>query len=118
MTHFTRTMILTLGLTVFFSGTNSRAEDYDKYGVNFNLRQDDLDAYWHETATWAFYGYRPKMTAQPARFMPLMPTYGSANSSAGYSFGSVMTPAQIDPSMYTPSLRKTTIPMTKYGTWH
>lgn len=118
MTHFNKILVLTLGVTVFLCGASSMAEDYDETGVNFNLRQDDLDAYWHDTAIWAFYGYRPLTKAHLSRFMPAMPSYGTAQSSGGYSFGSVQAPPQFDPSMYTPSLRKTTIQMTKYGTWH
>ena len=117
MTHIAKATILTLGAFVFFCGSTSIAEDYDAEGINFNLRQDDLDSYWHDTSIWAFYGYRPHTTAHLSRFMPSLPTYDSGNRS-GYSFGSVMDPTQIDPSMYNPSLRKSTIQMTKYGTWH
>lgn len=117
MKQIAKGLIVTLGVTLFFCSSSSIAEDYDLNGINFNLRQDDLDSYWHDTSIWAFYGYRPHTNAHISRFMPSLPYYANAGRGPS-SFGYDMNMPMPDESTYTPSLRKTQIQMTKYGTWH
>ena len=72
--------------------------------------KDDLDAYWLDQNTWMEYGYRPHVKAQTTPFANL-PTYGT--TTGGYSFGTDLpTPSLKDP------FDKTSVQLTKYGTWH
>jgi hypothetical protein len=76
------------------------------------VHQDDLDAYWLESRTWYWYGYRPYTHVHTQRFAGNLPTWSSGTS--GYSFG-INEPSGDAPWEGGPQVP---FQLSKGGTWH
>jgi hypothetical protein len=84
-------------------------------GLNNMVRQDDLDAYWLDTRSWYWYGYRPYTKVHMSRYAPGIPGYtASEGTRSGYSFG-INESAGNAPWEGGPPVK---FQLTKYGTWH
>ena len=101
-------MIVLCALTP--AGMGQGASEFGADQLSSAVRSQHLDAYWADTTRWMEYGYRPQVKDQVTPWSST-PSYFAGNNS--YSYGTNLP----SPSLVNP-YDKTSVQLTKYGTWH
>src|SRR5262245_903300 len=81
--------------------------------LSMRSRNEDLDSYWLDTSTWAFYGYRQHLQTYQTRFMSQLPS--DFDGKNYYSWG-MNQPQTIAP--LSGGLNLNNVQIAKNGTWH
>lgn len=113
----TTLIVAFLAITLlFFAGATAQIDvpPVDTMGdLGMRSRSEDLDSYWLDTSTWAFYGYRPHQQAAQTRFMGTLPSYFDGKNY--YSSG--MNPPQTSAPL-SGGLNLNNVQIENNGTWH